>query len=558
MSSDPMDDVDRLFECFKCGVSPPQSAVRERRAHQDKLKKASSRQDVSALSSFASPSSARQKPQKTADLLCMENPGTTMAKAIAFSSGKQLSPVIFYGSPYGVPAKRPYRLLKLLNEIREDLTTQNSLQSREDVWATFPRQDEAIKFAKGHAYAHVFSYQDHLNGQRRFLVSTYAEFWRRYKNMDPKFRHHYEVIQEGLPCHLYFDLEFNKRANDGKNGDEMVDLLISIILDALFDKYSIQGNQEWIIELDSSTEEKFSRHLIIRIPKTAFKDNLHAGAFVAESEEEMFMASLICNMDTDCKKLLICKMEFDCVKTLCFDSEVNGNFGQHSGSSNELAWHACTKDVPTTYFMGKSPFPTLDAFVESIASIGNVAGRIRSWYWFSEYGLMVYSMSKNRYCERIGRQHKSNHVMYIVDLRRAVYYQKCYDPDCKGYRSPLRPIPGDVFPDTMAVLKSLQMEHPGEMIYNDLHQGYDENNLELSSYSNKNVTDSCMKDGWWLEAIRMADDIESIRTQELVDTVDLVISPGSKGQSVYIALLTMSSSMHRNHEYGPTCNEGLD
>ncbi|XP_010261356.1 PREDICTED: DNA-directed primase/polymerase protein isoform X3 [Nelumbo nucifera] len=589
MSSDPMDDVDRLFECFKCGVSPPQSAVRERRAHQDKLKKASSRQDVSALSSFASPSSARQKPQKTADLLCMENPGTTMAKAIAFSSGKQLSPVIFYGSPYGVPAKRPYRLLKLLNEIREDLTTQNSLQSREDVWATFPRQDEAIKFAKGHAYAHVFSYQDHLNGQRRFLVSTYAEFWRRYKNMDPKFRHHYEVIQEGLPCHLYFDLEFNKRANDGKNGDEMVDLLISIILDALFDKYSIQGNQEWIIELDSSTEEKFSRHLIIRIPKTAFKDNLHAGAFVAEicsricsaresdrrldklfiskdpssdeipcqlfvdtavysrnrcfrlflsskagknsvllptgrfkcksmSEEEMFMASLICNMDTDCKKLLICKMEFDCVKTLCFDSEVNGNFGQHSGSSNELAWHACTKDVPTTYFMGKSPFPTLDAFVESIASIGNVAGRIRSWYWFSEYGLMVYSMSKNRYCERIGRQHKSNHVMYIVDLRRAVYYQKCYDPDCKGYRSPLRPIPGDVFPDTMAVLKSLQMEHPGEMIYNDLHQGYDENNLELSSYSNKNVTDSCMKDGWWLEAIRMADDIESIRTQELVDT----------------------------------------
>jgi len=28
--------------------------------------------------------------------------------------------------------------------------------------------------------------------------------------------------------------------------------------------------------------EKFSRHLIIRIPKTAFKDNLHAGAFVAE------------------------------------------------------------------------------------------------------------------------------------------------------------------------------------------------------------------------------------------------------------------------------------
>lgn len=28
--------------------------------------------------------------------------------------------------------------------------------------------------------------------------------------------------------------------------------------------------------------EKFSRHLIIRIPKVAFKDNSHAGAFVGE------------------------------------------------------------------------------------------------------------------------------------------------------------------------------------------------------------------------------------------------------------------------------------
>lgn len=33
---------------------------------------------------------------------------------------------------------------------------------------------------------------------------------------------------------------------------------------------------------DYSNADKFSRHLIIRIPKTAFKDNLHVGAFVAE------------------------------------------------------------------------------------------------------------------------------------------------------------------------------------------------------------------------------------------------------------------------------------
>lgn len=91
-----------------------------------------------------------------------------------------------------------------------------------------------MKFAKGQEDVHVFSYQDHFNGQRRFLVSTYTEFWQRfpsyiflshvihylllmsndrdsslslyihvaddftlrYKNMHPKFRHHYEVIRE--------------------------------------------------------------------------------------------------------------------------------------------------------------------------------------------------------------------------------------------------------------------------------------------------------------------------------------------------------------------------
>ncbi|GMP24604.1 hypothetical protein CsSME_00001809 [Camellia sinensis var. sinensis] len=130
-------------------------------------------------------------------------------------------------------------------------------------------------------------------------------------------------------------------------------------------------------------------------------------------------------------------MDLDCVKVLQFDTEVNSDFQKQSGASQEFTLNSCTSDVSRTYLMGKSPFPALDAFVESIASVGNVSGKIRSWYWFSEYGLMVYSMSRNRYCERIGRQHKSNHVMYIVDLRRAIYYQKCHDPDCRGVIDPL-------------------------------------------------------------------------------------------------------------------------
>lgn len=294
-----MDDVDRLFECFKCGISPPQSALRERKRSKSNLKRRSKTQEVS------SPGSAAGQTQKNASeiQLSAEKSGSGTVKANNFNRAKQFSPVVFYGSPNGVPPKKPSRsLLRLLREIRVDLATQKRLSSRKEVWATFPRQDEAMQFAKGNGNVHVFSYQDHYSGQRRFLVSTYDDFWRRYNNMNPKFRHHYEVIQEGLPCHLYFDLEFNKRDNAGRNGDEMVDVLISVIFEALLEKYSIQGNKEWILELDSSTEAKFSRHLIIRIEKTAFKDNSHAGAFVTEKYQLLSVCDdILSDMLTDFK-----------------------------------------------------------------------------------------------------------------------------------------------------------------------------------------------------------------------------------------------------------------
>ncbi|XP_062149691.1 uncharacterized protein LOC133858274 [Alnus glutinosa] len=582
MPANPMDDVDRLFECFKCGVSPPESAFRERKRRKRKSKHGSSTHEASTPSSILSPGSAGQRQNEATDVqLSIEKFDSTIVKENKINRGKQISPIVFYGSPHGVPPKRPSSLLQLLHQIRVDLTGQSELSLREEIWATFPRQDEAMKFAKEYVHVRVFSYQDHFNGQRRFLVSTYKEFWKRYKNMDSKYRHHYEVIQEGLPCHLYLDLEFNKRVNPENNGDEMVDLLISVILEALLDIYSIQGNLEWIVELDSSTEEKFSRHLIIRIPKTAFKDNLHAGAFVAEicsrilstrtsdqrfekllvkkdssstesssqlfvdtavysrnrcfhlalsskagktsvllstgrfkcedmCEEDMFMASLICNMDVDCEKLLVCKMDLDCVKTLHFDTEVNHNFGTYCSASQEFALSAGTSDLTTTYFLGKSPFPALDKFVESIASIGTVLGKIRSLYWFSEYGLIVYSMSRNRYCERIGRQHKSNHVMYIVDLRRAVYYQKCHDPDCRGYRSPLRPIPIDTIPDPSVFFRSDQtVSHGGPTVNNLDLQFVNTDEESVLHYNDENITNSCTKDPWWLKAIRVADDIEN-------------------------------------------------
>ncbi|GAY45637.1 hypothetical protein CUMW_090890 [Citrus unshiu] len=433
-----MDDVDRLFQCFKCGISPPPSALRERKRSKNRLKQDCSKQEVASSSGLFSPGSAGNGHKSATDVhFSSEKLGSSTVKAKGSNSGKQISPVVFYGTPHGVPPKRPLSLLRLLREIRVDLSKEDSSNLGKEIWATFPRQNEAIMFAKGHA--------------------------------------------NGLPCHLYFDLEFNKRVNPQKHGDEMVDLLISVTLEALFDKYSIKGDEDWIVELDSSTEEKFSRHLIIRIPKTAFKDNSHAGAFVAECEEDMFMASLICNMDADCEKLLVCKMELDCVKTLQFDTEVHDNLGKYCRASQECALSACSS-------VGKSPFPALDKFVECIASTGNDPGKIRSWYWFSEYGLIVYSMSRNRYCERIGREHKSNH----------------------GYRSPLRPIPMDPIPDLPFSSDSEHMVHHGGSSHNNTEYQFVKNDEKHDLlYDDERDTESYCKDSWWIEAVKFANDVEN-------------------------------------------------
>ena len=46
------------------------------------------------------------------------------------------------------------------------------------------------------------------------------------------------------------------------------------------ERWDVQLEDSWIVELDSSTPAKFSRHLIIQIPGAAFQSNFHVGAFV--------------------------------------------------------------------------------------------------------------------------------------------------------------------------------------------------------------------------------------------------------------------------------------
>uniref|UniRef100_A0A3Q3W3Z1 DNA-directed primase/polymerase protein n=1 Tax=Mola mola TaxID=94237 RepID=A0A3Q3W3Z1_MOLML len=151
------------------------------------------------------------------------------------------------------------------------------------VWKLFPRQSMAITFAQNcKEVVHVFALEKENSplGQRIYLVTSYSELWHYYRTYPQLLMHCYEVIPEGTVCKLYFDLEFHKPSNKGANGKTMVSSLIQYVCDKLMEVYGIECSTDNVLNLDSSTEEKFSRHLIFNLQNAAFKDNIHVGRFI--------------------------------------------------------------------------------------------------------------------------------------------------------------------------------------------------------------------------------------------------------------------------------------
>ncbi|PRW44999.1 DNA-directed primase polymerase isoform X1 isoform A [Chlorella sorokiniana] len=364
----------------------------------------------------------------------------------------------------------------------------------------------------------VFSVEYGLEGKRRFIVASRAHFWQRYSGMVQ--RHYYEIIRAGAPCHLYFDLEFGREDNPGVDGAAAVYALLSLLRDALRDRFSLDMQDDWVLELDSSTPTKFSRHLIVRILGAAFASNAHVGTLVlqlcAAARERR-------DQDERCARLIVRKGEEE---ALFVDPAVysrnrafrlylssksgkqtilrnTGRFGGAGLTQRETFFATLITDVPAgarllrcfegetsdeaavaagrralssragslssggggssigsapragsglragmpgaigaSVSYGPCPYPELEQFVCSVCCEGGVQGRVRSWVQLED--VMLFSMRDNRWCGNVGRQHKSNGIYIVVDLREGSWHQKCYDPECRHYRSPLTPLPPEL------------------------------------------------------------------------------------------------------------------
>ena len=160
-----------------------------------------------------------------------------------------------------------------------------------DPFETFAKQAAMFAWADGRAACagepelRYFAAETAGGKSRAYIATTLRRFWRHYAAMPSGARHYYELIREGAPCNMYFDLEFARREGEGAasvDGDALVALTVALCraeLVRMFGPADGHFAQEAVVELDSSTPTKFSRHVIIPLPnRGALASNAHAGA----------------------------------------------------------------------------------------------------------------------------------------------------------------------------------------------------------------------------------------------------------------------------------------
>ncbi|CAJ1924658.1 unnamed protein product [Cylindrotheca closterium] len=373
-------------------------------------------------------------------------------------------------------------------------------------------------------------------GKRKYIVGHFGRvadwYWRKANS-----KHLYEVIREQTPCRLYFDLEFSKTYNTDIDSDQLLLEFRQELAAELMTHFEISLDAQQIIDLDSSTDAKFSKHWIVDTPNCLFVDAPTVGRFVkrlvSRLADEMATGHLAQRQPELAKHLFVKTKEenktscfidlgvytrnrlFRCfasskfgkkatlevsrsnkyplqlppkqppkknaslqdyiaandwepharvlAKTLVVPLSLRGEtdkpskirilrveeqaemFRQYKGAGRPRWNERHNRPVPIR--TSASPVPSLDEYVNTeLSSRGGVQGSIR--VWSMEFGprdvpvSITYQLNKNRYCELIGRSHKSNNVFWTIDLASWTCIQGCHDPECFGRGTPT-PIPAD-------------------------------------------------------------------------------------------------------------------
>lgn len=415
------------------------------------------------------------------------------------TSKKFLKAALFYGEGSGKSSplvKRVERRSERLHKLPSPVKFKASISGPTVVWKVFPLQAQALAFARKMPDVRTFAFElkdRDATGKRGFLVTHPLHLWTVLKMRKPSDRCWYEVIAQDAPCKLYFDLEFDRGLNPGRDCNAMVREMVDVVRREWEAVFGDRCERQDVLWLDSSTEKKFSCHLVFQRTKL-FRDNREAGAFVrlvcdklrnctgsgSEAACSLFVknrhqesvlfcdegvytrnrnfrlfqctkwgknAPLVVSANDEYVRSENCNEEktfLDSLVTWSSEREQLYSLLQFT-ESQENATKYAIEWSQRTYRAAQSPYPELDQFIRSLVE---PRGSIREAAFFPETDTVVYTIAGYRYCGNIGREHRSNGVMFVADMQAGMFYQKCFDPDCRAvsFRSTPRPIPEQCLP----------------------------------------------------------------------------------------------------------------
>lgn len=101
---------------------------------------------------------------------------------------------------------------------------------------------------------------------------------------------------------------------------------------------------------------------------------------------------------------------------------------------------------------GASPLPKLEHFiVNTLGRRHGLVGNIGTWSLGTTQQplpqTICFNMKDNRFCDNVGRAHKSNNIIWNVHLIDRVCWQSCHDPECRGFRGTAIDLPEEVNPE---------------------------------------------------------------------------------------------------------------
>lgn len=318
------------------------------------------------------------------------------------------------------------------------------------------------------SYRGLFSWELTSTGKRTFFTAEYDNIFKLFSYVSEL--HLYEVIPEGKPCHLYFDVEFLFAEHPDWNGSEIMERLIDRVDDKLLEVF---GQDEYeLIHLDATTPKKFSRHLVFKSRQFCFRNNAHVGKFVQEEILTVKEFADVVDFSVYSKN-----RNFRCIWSTKKANGVNYPLHPLDGSNEspvfssleffrkslicdvgphphligypdliELQKAKPTLPPPAKQSPNSSPLASSDhATIEQMV-LSNFAptGRVSRTKFNPLTNMLNFMIDGTRFCRHIGREHKSNHIYVSCRLTLGDMVQKCTDPDCRTFASDPVPIPSGI------------------------------------------------------------------------------------------------------------------